>query len=207
MNDSKTSAWAAVCVKLLQGPIYKNENALMWKTLETYRSNIEDWFSAIALKVVMDEADGFAFLSQQAQDDDTDEKIPRLVREYPLSVELSFLCVILREALDLFDASQSQSLALVMKASEIQDRISSFIPESFDQTKIIRDMDSSLNKLVELTFLKEINPEKNSQAETHDREFEVRRIIRAKIDADFIADFKAKLSDLTNYQNKDEAEA
>jgi hypothetical protein len=57
-----------------------------------------------------------------------------------------------------------------------------------DQTKLYRELDSYLSKAVELSFLRETDP---GNAGKQERSFEVRRIIRAKIDIKFLEDFKS----------------
>ena len=91
-----------------------------------------------------------------------------------------------------------------MKQSEIIDRLSSFIPETSDQSKVQAKLDSYLTRLCELTFLRELTEEQTQtfSGEIKDRTFEVRRIIRSKINAEFMEEFKNKLQELT----KDEAE-
>lgn len=91
-----------------------------------------------------------------------------------------------------------------MKQSEIKDRLSSFIPETSDQSKVQAKLDSYLTRLCELTFLRELTEEQTQTfpGEIKDRTFEVRRIIRSKINAEFMEEFKNKLQELT----KDEAE-
>lgn len=211
----KIQPWATVCIKLLQGPIYRNNNNdPLWTLLDTWQSDIQRYFAVIGLKVVIDNSDGYAFLSQIDSPDDKENNsfndetnysaLPKLIKEYPLSPNLSLLCVILREALDQFDASENQSVALVMKQSEIRDRLSSFIPETSDQSKVQAKLDSYLTRLCELTFLRELTEEQTQTfpGEIKDRTFEVRRIIRSKINAEFMEEFKNKLQELT----KDEAE-
>lgn len=229
--------WGAVCVKLLQGPIYRTSSQdEIWNLLKTYFSDVNDYFSKIGVRVFIDDGDGYAFLKQilagNGDDDagpgagdsaetgngdagDTSDdgengdisadfsdqdykrllKLPRLIKNYPLSMELSLLCVILREALDQFDTSEDASSMLVMNEKEIKDRLVTFLPEKSDQTKVYAKIDEYLNKLVDLTFLREIKKEENADLKK-DRQFEVRRIIRAKVNAEFLEEFKRKLEEL-----------
>lgn len=209
MEENKSPEWAAVCVKLLQGPIYKNSsNDATWALLESWQSDISRYFDVIGVKVVIENADGYAYLAQKEQsgDENSRQNLPKLIKEYPLSVELSFLCVILREALDQFDSSENISSMLVIKESEIRDRIATFLPDSSksDQTKMYRKLDEYLNRLVELTFLREINSssENKNENSVRDREFEVRRIIRSKVNAEFLEEFKNLLSQIADEETE-----
>ena len=103
----------------------------------------------------------------------------------------SLLCILFREALDQFDTSQNQSENLLLTTSEIKDRLDTFFPEKKDQTKVYANLEKSLNRLCELSFIKEIE-----NSNSFDRTFEIRRIIKSKINADFISDFRDKLKNI-----------
>jgi hypothetical protein len=205
MSEQNIPVWAPVCVKLLQGPIYNNDS--VWNLLSSWKSAIQDYFATISVSVVISDEDGYAFLSQK--DDEALDNggadalpserieetvcVPRLVKKYPLSVEESLLCVLLREELDTFDASGNQSAILKMKENDIKERLSVFIKDKNDQIKYYSKLDSYLNKLVTLTFLRDLTGDKVRTP--GDREFEVRRIIRAKINPEFLRQFKDKLAE------------
>lgn len=180
--------WAAVCVKLLQGPVYRTENNdQTWAILQAWQSEIDKYFWTIGLHVFVENADGYAFLEQRELGEEEDT-LPKLITERPLTVQDSLLCVLFREALDQFDTSQNQSENLIMTTSEIKDRLDTFFPEKKDQTKVYRRLDESLNRLRDLSFIREIET-----TNSFDRTFEIRRILKAKINADFIMDFRDKL--------------
>jgi hypothetical protein len=205
MSEQTIPTWAPVCVKLLQGPMYNTDST--WNLLSVWKSDIQNYFATIGVSVVISDKDGYAFLSQK--DDETLDTegidvppsdrseetvcVPRLVKKYPLSVEESLLCVLLREELDTFDASGNQSAILKMKENDIKERLSVFIKDKNDQIKYYSKLDSYLNKLVTLTFLRDLTGDKVNVP--GDREFEVRRIIRAKINPEFLNQFKDKLAE------------
>ena len=188
MIENQQPIWANVCVKLLQGPLYRtNANDKNWNTLTAYESKIQEYFYTIGLHVVIEKSDGYAFLSQLA-DEDSNDSLPHLIKKIPLTPEISLLCVLLREALDSFDSSQSDSSVLVLSENEIKDMLSVFLKEKTDQTKFYSKLDGYLMQLVNLSFLRELNKDDTfvkSNTAILEREFEVRRIIRAKIDTEF----------------------
>ncbi len=189
-NISKSPVWATVCIKLLQSPIYRmDSNDAIWSLLQTWQSDIDRYFYTIGLHVFVDFADGYAFLEQRDMGEEEDS-LPKLIIERPLTIQDSLLCVLFREALDQFDTSQNQSVNLVMTRSEIKDRLDIFFAEKKDQTKVFKRLDESLNRLKELTFIKEIETSSSSQI---DRTFEIRRILKAKVNAEFISEFREKL--------------
>ena len=218
INNSIIPVWAGVCVKLLQGPLYKTNNDSTWNTLTSWTNDIQKYFATIGLVLFVDQSDGYAFLKQaddeniengnsiaeEITNDEALSSLPHLIRRSPLSPEVSLLCVILREALDQFDISQNQSSMCILKESDIKDRLSVFIKEKSDQVKYYKNLDGYLNQLVTLTFLRELNSQNQNanSIQNLDREFEVRRIIRAKINVSFMEEFKCKLQEANGTQNE-----
>ena len=187
-DSEKSPVWASVCIKLLQGPVYRSSNSdQIWALLQAWQSEIDRYFAVIGLHVFVDNADGYAFLEQRECGEE-EAALPKLITERPLTIQDSLLCVLFREALDQFDTSQNQSSNLLLTTSEIKDRLDTFFPEKKDQTKVYRRLDESLNRLRDLSFIREIE-----SSNSFDRTFEIRRIIKAKINADFISDFRNKL--------------
>lgn len=185
-------AWANACIKLLQGIVYDDDPC--WNMLSNNIREITDFFETIGVQVFIDQNDGYAFL-KQINDDETDagSETIRLIRRYPLSFELSLLCVLLREELEKFDSSQHDSAILVLSESEIRSMLSVYFKEKTDQTKLYRELTKYLNQAAELSFLKELKENSGSTDIPIDRKFEVRRILRAVIDIDFLSEFKKRL--------------
>jgi len=63
-----------------------------------------------------------------------------------------------------------------------------FLPERTDERAIQRKVDSAIERLIELGFLKRVI---GSEAQVY---FEVRRILKAKLDAEKLAEIKEKLA-------------
>ena len=197
-NSGKAPVWAAVCVKLLQGPVYRTNNAdPTWATLQAWQSEIDRYFWTIGLHVYVDAADGYAFLEQREMGEE-EEPLPKLIQERQLTMQDSLLCVLFREALDQFDSSQDQSENLILSTSEIKERLDSFFPEKKDQLKAMRRLDESLNKLCGLSFIREME-----SSGSFDRTFEIRRILKAKINAEFITEFRNKLKGILGKEDSD----
>lgn len=192
-----TAQWAAVCIKLLQGAIYENEEPDAWKLLQHYQREFAAYFEQIGISLFIEPADGYAFLEQK-ESEEGDSKAVKLIRHYPLSFELSLLCVLLREALEQFDVSQNTSSILVLKASEIRGMLSIYFKEKTDQTKLYKELNRYLNQAADMGFLKNLSEKDLSKTGDADIDpaYEVRRIIRAKVSVDFLAEFKERLQKL-----------
>ena len=122
MADSNLKPWSQVCIKLLQGPLFRqNVNDKLWEKLEMYESDIQAFFAILGVSVAIDKADGFAFLQQNDLNEE-DDNVSRLIRQIPLTEEQSFLCILLRDELNKFDNpnnSQNKSSILILSCSMV----------------------------------------------------------------------------------------
>lgn len=197
MTASNLKPWSQVCIKLLQGPIFRqNANDKLWNRLEMYESDISSFFSVLGVSVAIDKADGFAFLQQNDLDEEED-KVSRLIRQTPLTEEQSFLCILLRDELNKFDNpnnSQNKSSVLILRESELYEQFSMFYGKKTDQITTRNNFKKNLNRLCELGLLKEQNPNDTEM----EMEYEVRRYIRAKITSEFCEEFMKKIQEQSN---------
>lgn len=194
MSDSNLKPWSQVCIKLLQGPLFRqNVNDKLWEKLEMYESDIQAFFAILGVSVAIDKADGFAFLQQNDLNEE-DDNVSRLIRQIPLTEEQSFLCILLRDELNKFDNpnnSQNKSSVLILRESELYEQFAMFYTSKTDQITARNNFKKNLNRLCELGLLKEQNPDDMEK----ESEYEVRRYVRAKIDSEFCEEFMKKLKE------------
>ncbi len=194
MSDSNLKPWSQVCIKLLQGPLFRqNVNDKLWEKLEMYESDIQAFFAILGVSVAIDKADGFAFLQQNDLNEE-DDNVSRLIRQIPLTEEQSFLCILLRDELNKFDNpnnSQNKSSILILRESELYEQYAMFYTAKTDQITARANFKKNLNRLCELGLLKEQNPDDMEK----ESEYEVRRYVRAKIDSEFCEEFMRKIKE------------
>ncbi len=171
--------YAPVILKLLQNPLYSDEPS-SWNLLLTHLTSIQEYFARIGLEFRLHEEDGFAYLHQPALEDEEGQKfsLPRLTRRDRLTYNATLLCVQLREWLDQFESSQLDEGRCLITGDQIYELMAPFLPERTDERAIQRKVDSAIERLVELGFLKRVI---GSEAQVY---FEVRRILKAKLDAE-----------------------
>lgn len=187
MTNEIIASYAPALIKLLQGILYEDEDKDDWGELLKNEKNVREYFGKIGLRLYLDEAEGYAFLQQPDGDDGDEEakKVPRLVKRVPLSYEVTVLCVLLREKLLEFNNSTSDSDRCIVSKHQIHDLMRPFFPEQTDDPKLLKKFDESINRVVKLHFLKEL---KNKEGE-----YEIRRILKAKIPAETLTDIKKGL--------------
>jgi len=184
---------SALVIFLLKGVIYRESDAGLWNGLLNLQGRVRDYVAVLGLELVLDEAEGYAFLrSRVVADDDPAAMLPRLVARRPLSFPVSLLLALLRKKLAEFDASGGDT-RLVLTRDEIVELIRVFLPESSNEAKLIDRIDTRINKVVELGFLRRLKAGAGNQGGPG-AVFEVRRILKAFVDAQWLAEFDARLA-------------
>ena len=184
---------SALVIPLLKGVIYQEGNAGQWNALLQLQARVRDYVAVLGLELVLDEAEGYAFLRARSEtEEDAVSKLPRLIARRPLSFPVSLLLALLRKKLAEFDASGSDT-RLVLTRDEIVDLIRVFLPESSNESRLIDQIETHLNKIVELGFLRRLrvgtaNPGGQTAV------FEVRRILKAFVDAQWLAELDVRLA-------------
>jgi hypothetical protein len=202
MTTSAVSPYAPVVLKLLQNPLFSDESAA-WNLLLTNLTPVQEYFARIGLEVLVNEEDGFAYLHQPAIEDEEGQAIvlPRLTRRDRLTYHTTLLCVILREWLDQFESTRLDAGKCTITDDQLREQLIPFLPARTDERAMLRRMDSAILRLIELGFLKRMpNTEKPAY-------YEVRRILKAKIDAEKLAEIKEKLANYGTAESESESSA
>ena len=181
-NDYELSA---IVVPLLKGVIYQEDNPGLWSVLLNLQARVRDYVAVLGLELMLDESEGYAFLRAKPEDDDEQAaRLPRLVARRQLSFAVSLLVALLRKKLAEFDAGGGET-RLILSRDEVVELIRVFLPTGSNETRLIDQVDTHLNKVVELGFVRRLRGQ--------DKMFEVRRIIKAFVDAQWLADFDRRL--------------
>ena len=174
---------------LMKGVLYRDANPVPWQHLTQLQAQVRDHVAVIGLTVVVDEAEGYAYLRSRDDDPDDDQAtatIPRLIPRRSLSFHVSLLLALLRKKLAEFDADNADT-RLVLTRQQIVDLLTTFMPTSIGEARLVDQIDTHLGKVVELGFLRRIKD--------GDASYEVRRILKAYVDAQWLADFDARLAE------------
>ena len=200
-----TPALSGVVVPLLKGVVYRDNDTGLWDGLVRGQAQVRDYVAVLGLDLVLDEAEGHAFLrSRPAGDAPADagggegpERAapPRLVARRPLSFPVSLLLALLRKKLAEFDAGGGDT-RLVLTRDEIVEMVRVFLPDSSNEARLVDRIDAHVNRVVELGFLRRMRTGPTAPARTGARmTFEVRRILKAFVDAQWLAEFDTRLAE------------
>lgn len=187
-------ATGSAIIRLMQGVVYKESDEATWLTLERSAAGVRDHFANIGLDVVVDDTEGYAYLRTKATEPD-DDQLPRLVRRRSLSYNVSLLLVLLRKRLVEFETSGAEG-RLVLDREQIVEMLRVFQAETSNDARVVDQAERTISKAVELGFLRALR-----QQPDH---WEVRRILKAYVDAETLSDFAGKLRDYAGQRADDE---
>jgi uncharacterized protein DUF4194 len=182
---TEPSELSQVVVNLCRAPLYRDANGRLWEVLERLYAQVGDYVAVLGLQIVVDETEGYAFLRSQPRDEGPNA-LPRLVARRPLSFPVSILLALLRKRLAEFDATSSET-RLVLKRQQIIEMLRLFLAQSANEARVVDQVDGHINKVVELGFLQRLRATPDA--------FEVRRILKAYVDGQWLADFDRRLAD------------
>ena len=172
-----------VVTRLFRGVLYAESDEKVWQSLITLESQARDYVAVLGLDLILDESEGYAFLRSR---EDPEGNLPRLIPRRRLTFDVSLLLALLRGRMLEFDTNSSE-LRLIMTEREIADMVAVFLPESTNQARIMDRLGTNIKKVVELGFLRKLR----GQTDT----YEVARILKAYVDAQWLEEFDARLAD------------
>jgi hypothetical protein len=191
---SNDHAVAAAIIRLMQGVVYRESDEDTWITLERLGGGVRDHFATIGVDVVIDDAEGYAYLRSRPTEDG-DEALPRLVRRRALTYNVSLLLVLLRKRLVEFETTGGEG-RLVLSTEQIVEMLRLFQSESTNDARAVDQAETTIKKAAELGFLRQLRGQSD--------QWEVRRILKAYVDAQTLSDFAAKLREYAGSADDDE---
>ena len=181
----RPSDLSLVLIQLFKGPLYRDTHAKLWDPLLKLRAPVSDHVTVLGLQVEVDESEGYAYLRSRPAGDD-EGAMPRLMARRPLSFHVSLLLALLRKRLAEFDVSSADT-RLVLTRDQIVEILRVFLPASSNDARIVQNIDAYMARVVDLGFLRRL--------EADGEHYEVRRILRAFVDGQWLSDFDQRLGD------------
>ncbi len=179
-------------IGLLKGVQYREQDENQWAALLNLQARVRDYVAVLNLELVLDEAEGYAFLKSRPEpaEDDPSPRLPRLIARRPLSFPVSLLLALLRKKLAEFDASGGDT-RLVLSRDEMVELVRVFLPDGPNEARLIDQMETTINKVADLGFLRKL---KTAGSASGPASYEVRRILKAFVDAQWLVEFDARLA-------------
>ncbi|MDH2245930.1 DUF4194 domain-containing protein [Pseudomonas sp. GD03855] len=199
MTDTAAPDLSLLLITLFKGVLYHEDDAQAWQNLIDQQAAVRDYLLLLGLELILDEAEGYAYLRQQQNVGTDDDKaaIPRLISRRQLSYPVSLLLALLRKRLAEFDATSGDA-RLILSRAQLVDLLRLFLPDGSNEARLIDRIDSHIGKVVELGFLRKLRSQQEAL-------YEVRRILKAFIDAQWLNEFDQRLGEYAA-QRQDERE-
>jgi hypothetical protein len=179
---------SSAVIMLMKGVVYRDTHERAWTHLLQLQPHVRDYVEVLGLQVVIDEAEGYAFLRQRPAEEDEAEAVPRLIPRRALSFHVSLLLALLRKKLAEFDAHGGDT-RLMLTRGQMAEMLRVFLPATSNEARLIDKIDEHIGKVEKLGFLR--------AAKNAEQTYEVRRVLKAYVDGQWLADFDARLAEYT----------
>lgn len=170
-------------VSLLRGLVHREADEALWQSVVSFQAGIRDYVAVIGLELVLDEAEGFAWLRTAPRPEGA-EPLPRLMARRRLPYLPSLILALLRKKLAETDAS-GEGQRLVLARDEVVDLARVFLPAGTNEARITEQVLAALSRIEDLGFIRRLRGQESV--------FEVRRVLKAFVDAQWLADFDTRL--------------
>jgi len=188
MDGTAHNELSDVLIALLKGVVYSDTSAQLWRELLSLQSHARDHLRLLGFDLTIDEAEGYAYLHQsEGSEEETPDSPRRLIPRRPLSYPVSLLLILLRKRLAQHDAHGGET-KLVLTREQLIDMLRVFFAAGANEAKLEDQIDKHIDRVVDLGFLHLIKEENTSL-------YEVRRILKAFVNADWLANLESTYRD------------
>jgi hypothetical protein len=181
-NEEKTEL-TRLLVPLYKGVVYRDSDEAYWARLVARQIAVGAHFEVLGLELHLEESEGFAYLKTKAQSEE--EGLPRLIPRRQLSYNVSLLLALLRKKMAEADAGSGET-RLILTRDQIVDLVRIFLPSGTNEARMSDQVVSALGKVEELGFVRRLGGQNDS--------WEVRRILKAFVDAQWLGEFEQRLA-------------
>jgi hypothetical protein len=178
--------WSIAAVRLLQGVVYADEGPA-WGLVLSSGPQLAGYFARLGLLLVVDEAEGMAYLRQMEPDEMPEgyDRLPRVFRRTRLGYDETLLCVLLRQELLRFEEDDLHNERCVVEASSLFEQWRTLSAEQYDEVRARRELAAALARLEELGFVRKFAAQPEA--------WEVRPVLKARLPAAALERLKAEL--------------
>lgn len=192
--------WSIPAVLLLKG-VVDADDGRAWSLLLSNVSHLEAYFARLGLRLVVDEAEGLAYLRQFSDEEAPQgyDGLPKLFRTSRLSYGQTLLCVLLRDEFRRFEEEDVRNERCVVEETVLLEQWKAFSPPHDDEVKQSREMTAALRKLEGLGFVRKFGEKPPS--------WEIRRILKARLPAAELEQLREQLAAAVEQGKRDASPA
>lgn len=186
---TETEGLSVPLISLLKGIVCRQDNESLWQCVLNLRTVLTDYVAVLGLDLLVDEAEGFAWLRSRELDDG-ETALPRLLTRRQLPYLSSLLLALLCRKLAETDAGGNAG-KLVLDRSELVELVRVFLPQRGNEARLSDQVMTALGRIEDLGFVRRIKDDEGR--------YEIRRIIRAFVDAQWLAEFSGRLEEYRQF--------
>jgi hypothetical protein len=184
-EESQERQLSLILIKLMKGIVTVDEDEKLWHSLLQLQTHVREYVRVLGLDLSIVEDEGVAWLISK-QTADGEPELPPLVNKRQLSYPVSLLLVLLRRKLVEHDASSGEQ-RLILNKEDLVEQLRIFLPAGTNEARLIDQVDTHINKVIELGYIRRLRNDPSK--------LEVRRIIKAFVDAQWLHEFDERLKE------------
>ena len=184
MTEAPANALSLALISLMRGVTDRENDPTLWQWVTSLQARIRDHVGVLGLELILNEAEGYAYLRQRPPRAG-EEELPRLIRRHQLGYQASLLLALLRKKLAEFDATSGEA-RLIVSRDDIVEMMRLFLPDTANQARLTERIEIHINRIVEMGFLRRLRGA--------DNQFEVRRILKTFVDAQWLGELDRNLT-------------
>jgi len=171
-------------IALMKGIVDRQADERRWQSILDQQQAIRDHVSLLGLELKRDEAEGHAWLASRPPAEGESD-LPRLVARRPLTYPVSLILALLRRKMT--ETEAAGETRLILSRDEIVELVRVFLPETDNEAKLLDQIDSHLNRIVEYGFARRMRGKEQL--------IEVKRILKSFVDAQWLSEFDRRLAE------------
>jgi Domain of unknown function (DUF4194) len=180
-----TQPLSLVLIALMKGITTREDDPALWQMLLDLQARVREFVAVLGLELMLDDVEGYAYL-QQRPPREGEPELPSLVVRRQLGYSVSLMLALLRKKFAEFDAGSGDS-RLILSSEQIADAMRLFLAETANEARLMDRVDTDVRKIVEMGFLRRLRGS--------DDRFEVRRILKSYVDAQWLSELEQRLAD------------
>ncbi len=192
-SQDKSTVFSLLLIKLMKSVMNRDDNPVQWQQLLQNQGDLSDYLSRMALELVIFEDEGFAYLKNR--EEEGGEEMPRMIARRPLSYPVSLLIALLRRKMAEHDAGSGE-VRIILDKQEIVDMMAVYFPSGMNEVQFVRKVDAYLKRVMDMGFLRYLGENREKM--------EIKRILKAFVDAQWLNEFDQKMEEYTAYKGKSE---
>jgi hypothetical protein len=162
---------------LLRGPLHAEDAPAVWRSIGSLGAQLRDHLEILGMRLIVDDVEQFAYLRTL---DELPEGMPRLARRHAMTFGATVLLILLRQQLTTAE-SDGETPRLIVTTAQMTEWMRPYRRDGGGEDRITGD----ITTLSKLGYIRRLRDSEDT--------FEVRRIVKAIVTADWLLTYRDQL--------------